>query len=239
MGDLYGNILFRVESGFIGERFASDTGYYWREFPEEPDDGIRYFYEISSGDVWRYWTTERAEYRYTENYMNLRSGEHVLIPRAAGVFEPRAYQPLSTDAPLRDDARAALYPPHRESVIVWPRRGHPLYAIYTPDGELLGRREWPDFDNALIRYDESIFGRWHRIDLQGWCAVMDANFKWGIVATDHHMILPLEFDDEAADGDDEHQPPHSAAIRWREGLGFIARRDGQWYIFDTEGRLVY
>ncbi|MBQ7184190.1 MAG: hypothetical protein IJR97_09410 [Clostridia bacterium] len=239
VGDLYGNILLRVENGMIAERYVSDPGYHWRESPDGPDDGNWYFFEVSSGDVWKNWRTDRAGYRYTDNYRNLRTGEHVSIPRAAGVIDPRASQPLSADALPGDDARAALYPPHRESEIVWPEKGHPLCAVYTPEGELLGHREWSDIDNYLIRYDASIFGRWHTIDLQGWCAVMDFNGKWGIVATDHHMILPLEFDGVEADGRAWHSTRHPAVIHWREGLGFIARRDGQWYIFDTEGRLIY
>lgn len=94
----------------------------------------------------------------------------------------------------------------------------PVGIFRRADGALLAGAYWKDVEDSWAIWD----GYGTPFVQYAFCRVQSEIGLWGVLSRDGSMILPATFQSIAISED-----------------GFIAGRDGKWYIYDRQGQLVY
>nr|AHF24910.1 hypothetical protein [uncultured bacterium Contig203] len=125
--------------------------------------------------------------------------------------------------------RAEKYRPVNERV-PWVERTEKGYQmVCAPDGRILGSRYWKDLPWYWEKSIEGISGR-YPFDGRKACAVKGMNGLCGVIDLEGRMIVPAEYDEV------QYLSSFSADPR-EDGFCIAACRDGQWYLFSSEGEM--
>ena len=238
---LDGEILLRFdpESEFRFTEKTSYSPYYY--YMNGNSTQLKYDRSLYSEEVPRVYDGRDYEVGLIETYFlyHLYTGQRFLSRYDTELDEQRYqsletgqwYEELPQEGPLLPE-RLEKYPPAFElEEVDNPLTGGTSMAIFTWDGQLLGGRWWAgvldwDYGHVACPFKELDF-----------CRVRDESGRWGVLNREGDLVLPLVFDDL-----------NPASIGWWDGSpgitivpgrGFVARRDGQWYIYDLQGNLLY
>ena len=112
-----------------------------------------------------------------------------------------------------------------------------IYRIIMPDGTLLGGQYWYGLEDSWGT-DVAVDYPFKKLSV---CRVRDENGRWGVLSEDGHLILPTEFDQifDESTWWSLTQSWLGAGIRIVENRGYICLKDGEWYICNSNGEMVY
>lgn len=198
-------------------------------FPDE-------FYRLISGDDCYYlWDQITCEFYYVSE---TKVDEETVVTGKKRI-EPGDEIPKTVYIPETADGGASgkyafIMPKFR--IENWnDENGKSYYYVQTVEGELMGAQLWSDICHRVnlpsIEYSEEQY-----FIKDGFLPVKSMEGKWGVLASDGHMILPAEFDRiiGANTGCSTNDGYFASPC-----TGFIAWKDEEIGIYDLNGRPVF
>lgn len=232
---LDGTILKDLPNGqFFEERFAQGTPApaYRIVLPEgEYSGGI---YNVLTDRTYMY-TVDESDLMTVNRLTCVETGEHFsstwlmeqYVCDETGEIFVNLDEVIGRGEPVPE--RMEKYRPVNERVPLAEYTANGYLMVCAPDGRILGGRYWKDLPWYWEKSIEGISGR-YPFDGRKACAVKGMNGLCGVIDLEGRMIVPAEYDEV------QYLSSFSGDPR-EDGYCIAARRDGQWYLFSSEGEM--
>lgn len=200
-------------SSYVYDRSAAGFYVFGEDYDSETKTSSYYTWDQNACEIYHVIETDVDEEQTTAKKRRVEPGEEI---------------PETVYLPEIADGRAA----GRYSVLipdfVFEWQDSKIY-IRKKNGELLGGQPWSDIWH-LTTLDGVGYNHEQFFVRNGFLPVKSMEGKWGVLATDGHMILPAEYDKLL--GSDTGSDSECC-------VGFAAWKDGEVRIFDLNGQPVF
>jgi hypothetical protein len=183
-----------------------------------------YWYKTDSSDPYVYITCEETgetfkgeknEKGAVEFYQSLKTGK-----------DYNEGEIINSGEPIPE--RYEKYKPVRER-LYWPEETDEGIIIVSPEGRRLGDRYWVYF--PWERQKEAIEG-YSLFEGTSLCACSDLDGLIAVINTKGETVLPAEYEEVKLIGTFSDKPKE-------DKYNLAAKKDGQWYLFNEEGKPLY
>ena len=216
------------------ERFAQSTPVPVYRIAEQGGQYSGGFYNVLTDRTYMY-TDTGDDYFEVKSVTCLETGEHFSYDEVWGNYE--CEETGETFVNLDEVIDEGEPVPERlekyrsiNQRVPWVERTEKGYLmVCAPDGRILGGRYWKDLPWYWEKSIEGISGR-YPFDGRKACAVKGMNGLCGVIDLEGKLIVPAEYDEVQYLSSFSGDP-------WEDGYCIAARRDGQWYLFSSDGEM--